>query len=263
MRLHRGFLILAAFSATLFLFSCRSKEDPITPAQGNGNMKIEFTNVVGNEAMTLYDGINLTNKWYRNAAGDSFQISVYKYYVSNVQLHSADGKTYTEPESYHLISQDDANSRKFVLSDVPAGNYTSISYMIGVDSARNVSGAQTGALDPGLGMIWDWRTGYIMAKMEGMSPTSMAVDKKLTFHIAGFSGEFNVLKSVTLPFPEAAKVSQSNTPNAHILSDALEWFKNPEVVSFSTSYYIMNTGKNARTIANNYEHMFKVDHIDN
>ena len=53
---------------------------------------------------------------------------------------------------------------------MPAGNYNSLSFLLGVDSMHNVSGAQTGALDPANDMFWTWNSGYVMAKMEGASP---------------------------------------------------------------------------------------------
>lgn len=259
---HRIYLF-AALAATVSLFSCRTKEDdPVTAAQ-EGSLKVEITNLVGNEAMTLSDKTAQTGKWYKSEANDSFKIYVYKYYISNVSVRTADGKTYTEPESYHLINQEDAATRKFTLSNVPAGDYTSISYTIGVDSAHNVSGAKAGDLDPINGMLWSWNTGYIMAKMEGESPASGATDKSLIFHVAGFHGEFNVLRKVTLGFPEAAKVTGTNVPNVHILADALEWFKTPDAFSFSFLFFVMSEGKQAKGIADNYADMFRVDHIDN
>jgi hypothetical protein len=49
---------------------------------------------------------------------------------------------------------------------------TGIRFLLGVDSARNVSGIQTGALDPARGMFWTWNSGYVMAKIEGSSPSA-------------------------------------------------------------------------------------------
>lgn len=255
----RIYLFVAAMVATTTLFSCRKKEDPVVGAQ-QGSLKVEVTNVMGGEAMSLS---TLTDKWYTNSAGDSLKINVYKYYISNIVVRMADGKTYTEPESYHLINQEDPETRKITLTNVPTGKYTSISFLVGVDSVHNVSGAQAGDLDPGYGMLWSWNTGYIMAKMEGFSPSSKAADNALIFHIAGFSGENNVLKNVTLSFPEPADVSASNIPNVHVLADAQEWFKTPSPVSFADTYFIMTGGKQAKNIADNYADMFRVDHVDN
>ncbi len=75
-------------------------------------------------------------------------------------------------------------------------------FLLGVDSLHNVSGAQTDALDPAKDMFWTWNTGYVMAKLEGNSPSSALVNNKYEFHVGGFSGKYNVLKKIlNLLFP--------------------------------------------------------------
>ena len=79
-----------------------------------------------------------------------------------------------------------AKAATLTLSDVPEGSYTEMSYVLGVDSTRNVSGAQAGALSTANGMFWSWSTGYIMLKAEGTSPNSGT--GSFSFHLGGFSG---------------------------------------------------------------------------
>jgi hypothetical protein len=147
---------------------------------------------------------------------------------------------------------------------VPFGNYKAIEFMIGVDSTRNVSGAQTGALDVSNGMFWDWNSGYIMAKFEGTSPQSSASGNNLKFHIGGFSGVNNSLKTVSPSFNgDTAKVSSTITPGIHLSNNLLEWFQSPTVIDFSTTNVIMMPGAQAKTIADNYADMFTVEHIHN
>lgn len=256
-----GFHALAAITLIAGLASCRQKDDPL-PVVLHNDVKFEFNNIVGDVALELTDESGPGDKWYVNAANDSFQVTTYKYYVSNVVLTKTDGTKFYEPESYHLIDQAEAASRKFTLKDVPVGEYVSVTFMIGVDSARNVSGAQTGALAVDKGMFWDWNTGYIMAKMEGFGNTSTNPDKAFYYHTGGFKGEQNILKTVTLPFPQKAIVSGNNIPNVHVFSNVLEWFKTPAVISFTDFTNVMS-GKKIRDIANNYADMFVVDHIDN
>ncbi len=255
---HRIYLFAAVFAAMVSLFSCRKKENPspVNTATSNA-LKVEFSNLVGNDGMVLND------RWYQNAALDSYKISSYKYYISNIKLNRVDGTVFTEPESYHLIDQSDAASRKFEIKDVPLGDYASITYLIGVDETRNTGGAQTGALDPGKGMFWDWNTGYIMAKMEGTANTSPASGKAFFLHIAGYDLTNSVLKEITLPFPQSAKVSTGNIPNVHIFSDANQWFVSPTKISFADYSLIMKVGAQAKMVANNYADMFHVDHVDN
>lgn len=253
---YAAFLALAA--ATTFS-SCRKKpveNPPVDPVAGS--MRMELTNQM--EGVTL----DLSNTWYKNAAGDSFKVDVLKYYISNISFTTADGKTYTEPESYHLINQADPASRRMTFSNVPADTYTSVKFMIGVDSLRNVSGAQTGALDPSNGMFWTWNSGYIMAKMEGTSPQSGDPAKAVTIHVGGFSGANQVLRWVTLPLNGGgAKVDGNKAaPNVHVTANLAEWFRTPNPIDFATVYHVMMGGKNARMVADNYADMFAVDHID-
>ena len=187
-----------------------------------------------------------------------------KYYISNIKLTKTDNSVYVVNNSYHLIDLSDSLLSLVKLSGVPYGNYKAIQFMIGVDSTRNVSGAQTGALDPALGMFWTWSSGYIMAKIEGTSPQSTASANKLEFHIGGFTGVNNVLKLATPSFGlDTAKVSNSITPIIHLSSNLAQWFASPNVIDFSIINTITMPGNNAKKVADNYADMFTVEHIHN
>ena len=131
MKMHH--LLPVAGITLLALTSCHKKDDPVTaaPVAGYSQMKVEFSNMVNDEPMVLNTGR------YQNANGDSFQVTMYKYYISNISLTTDSGATYTETNSYHLIDQNNTVSWRFALDSVPAGNYTSIHFLIGVDSAMN------------------------------------------------------------------------------------------------------------------------------
>ena len=260
MRITGKYLITGLLVAVgiMTIASCRKKPDPVTNTPAvDGSLKMEFSNVVGE------NGLVLNTQSYVNAAGDTFYVSAYRYYISNIILNRTNGQSYAEPNSYHLLDQEDLASRKIRLENVPGGEYSSVTFTIGVDSTKNVNGANTGAIDPGNGMHWTWNTGYIMAKLEGIANTSAAPRKAFTFHIGGYSGPYNALKTITLPFPEKAVVSASNIPNVHVFSNVLEWFKTPTTISFRDMNEIMSIGPESRKIADNYADMFVVDHVDN
>lgn len=251
-------LPLALIACVMVLNACRKKDDPITTTPASkGVLKMEFSNVVGSRAM------NLNTSWYTNAAGDSFQISTYNYYISNIVLSTQDGKTFTEPESYHLIEQSNPATWSFKINDVPAGDYTSVQFMIGVDSLHNSSGAQSGDLSPSRGMIWSWNTGYIMAKMEGRSPKSPNAGNNFYFHIAGYKDGVSVLKTVKLAFPTSATVTVGGpVRGVHFFSDAAQWFTSPQQIDLATMNNVQVTGRDAQVISDNYADMFTIDHID-
>lgn len=239
--------------------SCRKKDPPDTatpqPSEATGQAILSFTNVAGNQPLILDSAA------YINANGDTFTVSGYAYYISNIALLTSDGGGFTEPESYHLITENADTSRSFSLSDVPAGVYTSVKFLIGVDEARNTSGAQTGALDPMHSMFWDWNTGYIMAKLEGRSPQSTGPAHFIGFHLGGFRGPESVLRWVTLAFPEPVQVTAEKTPVIHIKADMLKWFGPPNIIGFSEVNIIMGPSLASSRIADNYADMFTVSHI--
>ncbi len=248
--------LFAALMVSAIMTSCEKKDPPSpdpVPEDGTGKVKLEFANKVGSSNLSLND------QSYVNEHGDTFKVSIFDYYITNVKLNGAKG-TYTESESYHLIKQEDATSLSFDLSDVPYDTYTSVTLMIGVDSLRNVSGAQSGALDPAHGMFWTWSTGYIMVKMEGTSPQSGASNKGLIYHAAGFAGANATQRTVTLTFPTAITVSKSGDNHVHIDADVNAMFKSPNVIDFASHYTINSVGTNAKMLADNYANMLTVSY---
>ena len=248
---------LCALVAIASLSACRKKPDPVVidPVSTNGNLRFTFQNFAGTQPLVLNTG------WYKNAQGDSFNVAIYKYYVSNFILIKDDGSEVIEKDSYHLIDEADVPSHSFTFSKIPEGSYTGVKFLVGVDSAANVSGAQTGALDPIHAMFWDWDSGYIMAKLEGRSPQSPMIDSTYTYHVAGFKGEINVLRTITLNFPQTVHVKSTTIPNVHVKADILEWFKTPNALSIKDYPSIMS-GEYLLYLADNYSDMFTVDHID-
>ncbi|GAB4207142.1 MAG: hypothetical protein Fur0023_17700 [Bacteroidia bacterium] len=264
----RKLSILSLVSGLLVLFtSC--KKDPKEPADnnnnGSGNTATTAKIILSFEAMFGDSMLVFNNKTYVTANGDSVKISTFKYYISNITLTKTDNSTYTVPNSYYLVNHNASGSMaSFTISGIPIGQYKAIKMLIGVDSARNVSGAQTGALDPANGMFWSWSTGYIMLKLEGTSPQSAAADKSFKYHIGGFSGVNNTLRWITPSFNAmTANVSSSVIPEIHFKTDISEIFKTPNNIQLNTTYNVTMPGMMAKMIADNYADMITVEHIHN
>lgn len=260
--------ILSAIGLLAISVSC--KKDPKEPANNSTNNSGSSTSTTGKlvltfEAMFGDSALVFNNKTYVTANGDSIKISTFKYYISNITLTKTDNSTYTVPNSYYLVNHNASGSTaSFTISGVPIGQYKAIKMLIGVDSARNVSGAQTGALDPANGMFWSWSTGYIMVKLEGYSNQSGAADKSVKYHIGGFSGNNSVLKWITPSFMMmTVNVSSTTTPEIHFKTDISEIFKTPNNISVSTTFNVTMPGMMAKMIADNYADMITVEHIHN
>lgn len=265
--------MLLSAAVLVLLSACHKKDDPVPPTNNNNNnnnnngndstnngpgtVHLSFVNKVGNQQMVL------STTSYVNAHGDSFTINHYKYYISNIKLTTDSGKVFTEPNSYHLISEESDSTKSLMIANVPKGNYTSVSFMIGVDSMANATGAQAGYLDPIYGMYWGWSTGYIMAKLEGRSPQSQVANHVLSFHIAGYKGPNRVQRIVTLPLSDLAKVTSAKTPVITFISDAAKWFGPQTIIDFGFSPMVMEEGAAASAIADNYANMFSIESVHN
>jgi len=254
--------------AVIAVAACRKKDLPTIDTGSGGGSGTDSTGKVSFRISNVVNGMPLVLDSVKNypIAGGSdtlYSIATYNYYISNIVLTDDSGHHFAEAESYHLAMASDASSLLFTVPNVPVAHYVSVSFLIGVDSMRNVSGAQTGALDPKYGMFWDWNNGYIMAKLEAYAATSPAIDRFVSYHIAGFGMPNSALRQVNLNFPSEAVVGSTHTPVVQLQSDLDRWFDAPGFQGFATVQSIGSTGSAAAGIANNYAHMFSVTRVDN
>jgi hypothetical protein len=177
--------------------------------------------------------------------------------MSNFKLIKKDGTTYDIPESYHLVNAFEAASLHFHYDKIPFGEYTGISFLIGVDAPRNTSGAQTGDLDPAKDMFWTWSTGYIMAKLEGTSSSVPTSDQKYRLHIGGFEGENSALRTVSINFASPMVLAAGKVGEVELKADVAKWFS-PNNISLAAVNNLMMPSATSRKIADNYANMFSL-----
>jgi hypothetical protein len=221
----------------------------------SATVKIRVTNMVKNYKIALHDSA------YVNPFGETYTITKLRYYISAVALE-VNKKFFYEKENFHLVDESDPDSQVFSFS-VPAGNYRSLRFLLGVDSLHNVSGAQSGDLDPAKDMFWTWNSGYVMAKLEGNSPASPLVNHKYEFHIGGFSGQYNVLKNIVLPFPgeKSHEFTANKTMEIDVVADINAWWNTTNDIQISSHANVTAPGKRALAVADNYAQMFHVTKI--
>lgn len=248
----------------LLIFSCDPRLDP-TPT---GSMRVAFDNVVGTS------DLKLNTATYQNTTGESFVLTKFNYFVSNIRLRKDDGSEYVVPQdsSYFLIQETVPTSQTITLNSIPTGNYTGMSFVVGVDSLRSLAdiSLRTGVLDPGLndGMYWEWNSGYIFMKLEGTSAVAPAAQNNTFFyHVGGFGGGYdskktiNNLRTITLSFRnDAAKIQSGATSSIRVTTDALKIFNGPVPLSIAQHPSVMFDTYSAN-IANNYAQMFSYDRI--
>ena len=99
---------------------------------------------------------------------------------------------------YHLIDFSDSATTRIELPVTAGIIYNGIQFQMGIDSADQNRGAQSGALDPAKGMFWTWNSGYINVKIEGNSPLSRQPAHIFEYHIGGYRDNYNTVWQIKL-----------------------------------------------------------------
>ena len=246
----RAFLLICSLAV---LAACQKKVSDDVNIDASHTLSIRFKPMVAGIPLVMGD-------LYTNVWGEPYRVTAFKFYLTQIRLsNSVTGTSFSVNEGeYFLVNFSDTNTTVLNLRAIPS-TYNTISFLLGVDSIRNVSGAQTGALDPAKGMFWTWNSGYIMAKLEGNSPVSTQPNQAFEYHIGGFAGADKVQQTVTLSFPSAQVQLPSNRSSSMIIeADVSTWFSNPNDIKLSVDPVCMTPGPLAKKIASNYSKMFSV-----
>lgn len=244
---------LFALILLLSVLSCRQKEveETIAPTY-SGRLNINLNHLV--DTNTLH----LDTTWYVNAAGDSMRVSLFRYYISNIKLLKGT-QGWSINNSYFLVDESMPLTKTIQLRNLPETEYDGIEFVIGVDSARNMSGAQTGALDPQNDMFWGWASGYIFLKAEGYYRDSL--ERGFSIHVGGFKYPNNAIRKATISFGSQKLYLGAGLKQLNLKANLNEMFKTPLTLSLKNIYSIHEPGANAVKYADNYADMFSFGSI--
>jgi hypothetical protein len=245
--------LLMVLSICLVIASCQKqiKGDEVTPVGAPSPVELRFKHVV-----TQFKDLILDSTYYTPGLPPTpFKITEFKYYISNIELISADGDTVAIPDTYFLVDHRKPESMN-ALFTAPAGDYYSLSFLIGIDHERNMNGPRTGALDPSLGMFWDNTDGYIMAKLEGTAPSSPLPGDVFEYNVGGTKDPFNVLSRRYFKLGGNAMVTPNKKTVINLNTDVLTWFNNPYTLVFANEPFSDAPGQLSKDISSNYYKMF-------
>ena len=219
-----------------------------------GTVRIVFKNTVSGIPLML------DSAKYKNLFGEPFTVTKFKYYISNVSLENNSGKQ-VENEGYHLVDARDSTSLSFSYP-VAEGKYQDLVFLLGVDSIRNCSGAQTGALDPMNDMFWTWNSGYVMAKLEGASDSSKSM-RRMEYHIGGYKANENVVQRISLHAQTNIVINERKETIIVIETDLGKSWRDIDKITIAEKSICTTPGSLAKRIAANYSSMFSLQSISN
>jgi hypothetical protein len=202
-------------------------------------ISVSFIPVIRNQPLLLHEPTPLGN-------GDTLIINKLKFYVSHIKLY----------KSSELIFKDDAPARlmdvenvmMFSIENRKHLSYDMLEFGLGVDSLTNVSGAQSGDLDPLKGMYWTWQSGYVNFKLEGILKSQESKEQVLEYHLGGYQANQNAYQTVS-------KQIDLSTTGISIFLDLSKFLSNPQVLQDKR---IMTPGKKAIDISASVASCFKL-----
>lgn len=232
-------LLSIIFLATVLFISCDKNEEPLAVAETEGTASVTFDAVFGTQDFAL-------NKDFVSGT-KTYNFNKFRYWVNNVTLVNAKGEEFKIPNSYYLIEETaavpvqegaftyPATKRETVnLQGIPAGDYKSIKFNIGVESRYNDNlSLQVGELSQLNGMTnisWMWMTSYIFSSIggkitEGTTSKNMLVETGLNANH----------KTATVDFPTALRIGSSKQTSIVLTTDVakaidgVDVFANPIV----------------------------------
>jgi hypothetical protein len=249
-------IFFLAFAAALFT-SCSDNDSTETVVpENNTEARLTFDSRVGTADFALNKDFTVGAKTYN--------FKKLRYWVSNVSLVDSKGAEYKIPNSYYLIEEVEeldltgtvngnknlypARKRETVdFRDIPAGEYKSVKFSIGVDSKYNDNlslGAGELSIANGMSNIaWMWHSSYIFSSITGTVKEG-AESKDFTTE-TGLNVNYK-----TLTIDLATPVNFSNTKEVILnvdvtkIFDGIDPIKNPTISAMSPT--LMST------VADNY-----------
>jgi hypothetical protein len=191
---------------------------------------------------------------YANPGGEGlFRIRDFQVYLSNIVLHGADGN-FEEKDSYHLVRFDGPGGQfNITLKDVPASEYSSITFSIGLDEKINTSIQSIGDVDPNSRMAWNWEVGYKFMLFEGALLTNETLIP-LVYHV-GFAEN---RRDVSIAFETPLRPGTQSV--VALILDLMVPFSAESTIDMRTLSTVKFDRTDAAQLADNYAGMVSLDH---
>lgn len=244
----------------MFVLVAGECEDDVTdPEPGMGTLRIVLDHTVGGEAL-----VQNGTEFYTTAEGNDFNVSKLRYVVSRVEVESDDvhgRRRHVEGAIAHLRDAFDDGSRVIEIAGAPAGEYTALSFIFGMDEEMNTPEADYSQTqgeefaDAWIDMNWlpQWGDGYHYMKLEGQMVPSAGRGGNLPLltHLGRRFAQEDAgtipppappdavatphFFPVTLEFPTAIDLADGETVEIQVVMDILNWYTGPNDVDLDVA----------------------------
>lgn len=218
-------IIIIIFACQFLLSACDDKKNSqIIPEPSTTTLTLKINYTYKGQALELND------KSYVNKALDTFNISSFIHYISNVTLSNAQNEK-INLANYNLSYAEYPSTNTITLTGLKLDNWKNLSFLIGVDNVRNHTGAQTGDLSPSKSMYWNWNTGYVFVRFKGKLSNGKNIGLDL-------GGDDNL---VSQSFDLSKYSMNKSNVTITLEMDLNEMFENPQTYDFKVDATSIHT----------------------
>ncbi len=252
-RSYIAILAIIALAATTAFTACKKKKNNTTPATPKGTLYMHIQAAID----TTEIGVNDTAV---DASGRRIRLSVGEFYISSVTLHKADGSYITLNKAYVLKQLD---GEHYFVDSVAAGNYTYISFSVGIDATTNTnkptSYPSTHPLAQQSPNMWFGtpEQGYIFMYIQGLTDTTATQTGLLNYPISYKTGTSAMLRNITMP-AKPFTIAGNQATTIHLRADFGKALQGINFITNAEATPWLNSGI-ATQVANNAQNMFSYD----
>ncbi|QHI37969.1 hypothetical protein IMCC3317_33520 [Kordia antarctica] len=251
----KNIVFISALIVLIIASSCKSDENALETSA----VTITFDNRI-----SASQDLILGTTTFVNQNNETILTNELKYIISNIALIQDNGTIFEYPtaNSYFIINEEDASSLTLNLTGIPLGNYTHISFGIGVDQTKY-------PLDGGVlnfvpqadeaGMLWNWAAGYKFIKFEGTFTPQGGTESPFAIHVGSHGMTLDNYKFVTLPLTSPINVATGNTASINVKAFVKNIIDATNQIKLEDTSDIQVDPVNAPKIATNLEGVFRVE----
>jgi hypothetical protein len=248
--------IIIIISGMVFISSCKKNEPTPTLSTPMGALYFHIhTDIDTTEVATDSVGAD--------ANGRRFSMHVGEFYVSGITLKKSDGTSYSLSANDYLLKT--IGTEAYYVDSVPAGNYTSVSFNVGIDAATNSkapsSFSSSSVLSAQNPSMWFGTTteGYIFMNVQGMADTSSTHNGAVNFPISYQIGTNALLRNVSMPY-QTFTVVANQIQYVHIIADYGKMLNGIDFKAHNNVSPFNSDSLTATQIANNIPNMFRYEY---
>jgi hypothetical protein len=233
------------FFLILLQTSCKKDKETDEPSEVKLNIKMQH---FVNDNQLEFDNII-----YTNAFGNSYSVSRLQYFISGFKLTKSDGTVISIEEAHYVDATIEATQTFKPELKIPEGDYTSISFVFGLDAEANTNGRFPNP--PESNMEWPPTLGggYHYMKLEGKIEA-----RETTNNYQAHSGPTNGNQNFILVDLADATFSTSGSDlTINVKMDINKWWENPHTIDLNTMTMMMGNQEKQQILKENGGNVFE------